>query len=65
MSSLYLREDVHAHEEQNVEEKENQNGPGYVNSNVKDNKNYGPAGKIARAISIITIEHAQQDFLYL
>jgi hypothetical protein len=43
MSSLYLREDVHAHEEQNVEEKDNQNGPGYINGNVKDNKNYGPA----------------------
>jgi hypothetical protein len=45
MSSLYLREDVHAHEEQNIEENDNQNSSGYINSNVQDNKKYGPAEK--------------------
>jgi hypothetical protein len=45
MSNLYLREDVRAHEEQNIEKKENQNSSGYINSNVQDNKKYGPAAK--------------------
>ena len=39
----YLREDIHAHKEENIEEKENQNGPCYVNSNVKTGDKYYPA----------------------
>jgi hypothetical protein len=53
----YLREDVHTHKEQNVEEKDNQNAPRYVNGNVKDTKKYGPAVNTARATSIIIIEY--------
>ena len=42
---IYLRENVHAHKEEKVEEKENQNGPCYVNSNVKTGDKYDPAEK--------------------
>ena len=41
----YLREDVHTHKEENIEEKENQNGPCYVDSNVKTDDKYDPAEK--------------------
>ena len=41
----YLREDVHTHKEENVEEKENQNGPCYIDSNVKTDDKYDPVEK--------------------
>ena len=39
----YLSEKVHAHKEENIAEKENQNGPCYTDSNIKTDDKYDPA----------------------